>query len=328
MDLGRPERFLQHAADLQAALADVDGRVVPVGVRRRSAAGAVGADLLGRTRAARALGARQRACVGGYLGSYTGVLLASTAVPVWARSHLFLGPIFVCHGDRDRRRRHAGWRSSPPGLPRGPPDARARWAASRRARWRAELMLSTVNERRLGGSADGARARARRAAVPAAKWLVRGGPGAAARAPPRRPDGPPRSRQRAATWPAGLCFRYAWVAAGRASAQRRRGRRRRCAPAPADIPHMTSDVSASTGTVRGRWEDGVAVYRGIPFAAPPVGPRRFTAPQPAALGGVRDASRFGPPPPQPGRATEGDEWLNRAVWTPDPDRAGSEHPGA
>ena len=84
-------------------------------------------------------------------------------------------------------------------------------------------------------------------------------------------------------------------------------------------PDMESDVRTSTGTVRGRWENGVAVYRGIPFAAPPVGPRRFTPPQPAVpWDGVRDASRFGPPPPQPGRATEGDDWLNLAVWTPDP----------
>jgi carboxylesterase type B len=35
------------------------------------------------------------------------------------------------------------------------------------------------------------------------------------------------------------------------------------------MPDMESDVSTSTGTVRGRWENGVAVYRGIPYAAPP-----------------------------------------------------------
>lgn len=84
---------------------------------------------------------------------------------------------------------------------------------------------------------------------------------------------------------------------------------------------MKSDVTTSAGTVRGRWEHGVAVYRGVPFAAPPVGRRRFAAPLPAEhWPGVRDASRFGPPPPQPGRATEGDDWLNLAVWTPDPGR--------
>ena len=66
----------------------------------------------------------------------------------------------------------------------------------------------------------------------------------------------------------------------------------------------------------------MAVYRGIPFAAAPVGARRFAAPQPAVpWAGVRDASRFGPPPPQPGRVTEGDDWLNLAVWTPDPGRS-------
>ena len=85
---------------------------------------------------------------------------------------------------------------------------------------------------------------------------------------------------------------------------------------------MKPDVKMSTGIVRGRWENGVAAYRGVPFAAPPVGPRRFAAPQPAEpWQGVRDAGRFGPPPPQPGRATESDDWLNLAVWTPDPGRA-------
>ncbi|QYN40731.1 carboxylesterase family protein [Pseudonocardia sp. DSM 110487] len=75
--------------------------------------------------------------------------------------------------------------------------------------------------------------------------------------------------------------------------------------------------------VRGSWEDGVAVFRGVPFAAPPVGPNRFAAPRPAvAWTGVRDATRFGPPPPQPGRPTDGEEWLNLAVWTPAPGRSG------
>lgn len=88
------------------------------------------------------------------------------------------------------------------------------------------------------------------------------------------------------------------------------------------MPNVTSDVRTSTGAVRGRWENGVAVYRGIPFAAPPVGRRRFMAPQPAERWeGVRNASRFGPPPPQPGRVAQSDDWLNLAVWTPDPGRS-------
>ena len=57
------------------------------------------------------------------------------------------------------------------------------------------------------------------------------------------------------------------------------------------------EVSTAAGRVRGRWEAGVAVFRGVPFAAPPVGPHRFAAPQPVtAWDGVRDASRFGPAP--------------------------------
>ncbi len=89
------------------------------------------------------------------------------------------------------------------------------------------------------------------------------------------------------------------------------------------MPDVEPEVRTSAGTVRGRWEDGVAVFRGIPFAAPPVGPCRFAAPRPAEpWDGVRDASRFGPPPPQPGRKIDGDDWLNLAVWTADPGRAG------
>ncbi|MEV5435020.1 carboxylesterase family protein [Streptomyces sp. NPDC052682] len=90
-------------------------------------------------------------------------------------------------------------------------------------------------------------------------------------------------------------------------------------------------VRTGAGTVRGRWEDGLAVFRGIPFAAPPVGEARFAAPRPVpAWDGVRDAYVFGPPPPQDAAglgpadgldAAEGDDWLTVNVWTPDPDPA-------
>ena len=58
-------------------------------------AGAIGADVLGRPRAARALTAGT-AVTGVYLGSYTAVLLAGSNIPVWARSRTSLPPIFVC----------------------------------------------------------------------------------------------------------------------------------------------------------------------------------------------------------------------------------------
>ncbi|MFJ8362353.1 carboxylesterase/lipase family protein [Streptomyces sp. NPDC093984] len=90
-------------------------------------------------------------------------------------------------------------------------------------------------------------------------------------------------------------------------------------------------VRTAAGAVRGRREDGLAVFRGIPFAEPPVGERRFRAPRPVrAWEGTREAYAFGPPPPQeagiPGRTgfpdrSLGDDWLTVNVWTPDPDPA-------
>jgi para-nitrobenzyl esterase len=58
-------------------------------------------------------------------------------------------------------------------------------------------------------------------------------------------------------------------------------------------------VRTSAGVIRGRHENGLGVFRGIPFAEPPVGDLRFAAPRPASSWtGVRDAAQFGPPPPQ------------------------------
>jgi hypothetical protein len=70
--------------------------------------------------------------------------------------------------------------------------------------------------------------------------------------------------------------------------------------------------------VRGRRENGIAVFRGIPYAQPPVGSRRFAAPIPTQpWDGVRDALMFGRPVPQAGQAGDGsDEWLTLNVWSP------------
>src|SRR3954468_18197050 len=110
-------------------------------------AAAVGADLIGEEKIARAVGA-SNALIGGYLGSYTGVLLASTAVPVWARSRMFLGPVFVCTATATGA---AAVRLSlvAAGLPGDHPTRRALGFVDSGAIL-AELVLSTINERRLG----------------------------------------------------------------------------------------------------------------------------------------------------------------------------------
>lgn len=59
-------------------------------------------------------------------------------------------------------------------------------------------------------------------------------------------------------------------------------------------------VRTDLGAVRGAVVDGGVAYRGIPFAAPPVGENRWRPPAPAApWSEERDATEFGPSCPQP-----------------------------
>ncbi|BCJ48423.1 carboxylic ester hydrolase [Actinoplanes ianthinogenes] len=85
-----------------------------------------------------------------------------------------------------------------------------------------------------------------------------------------------------------------------------------------------TEVRVATGVVRGRNESGLTVFRGIPYATPPVGANRFAAPRPAAgWDGVRPAEAFGPPVPQSGETpgTDTGDWLTVNVWSPAPDPA-------
>src|SRR6185437_3011043 len=86
-------------------------------------------------------------------------------------------------------------------------------------------------------------------------------------------------------------------------------------------------VRTGAGQVRGRTEGGIAVFRGISFAQPPVGDLRFAAPRPArSWDGVREAAMIGPPPPQSGLMpalmdpvapdADPDDWLTVNVFSP------------
>lgn len=81
-------------------------------------------------------------------------------------------------------------------------------------------------------------------------------------------------------------------------------------------------VKVTGGEVRGVVRDGVASFKGIPFAAPPVGELRWKAPQPVVpWNGVREADTFGPPPMQSAlltllyRAKPSEDCLYLNVWT-------------
>ena len=53
-------------------------------------------------------------------------------------------------------------------------------------------------------------------------------------------------------------------------------------------------ISVETGKIKGAVQAGVLSFKGIPYAAPPVGDLRWRPPQPAAKwAGVRDATAFG-----------------------------------
>ncbi len=70
-----------------------------------------------------------------------------------------------------------------------------------------------------------------------------------------------------------------------------------CAAVP--VPAQISIVKVTGGTVEGVVKDGIASFKGIPFAAPPVGNLRWRAPQSVKpWQGVRKAYDFAPGPMQ------------------------------
>src|SRR5215216_1270742 len=80
-----------------------------------------------------------------------------------------------------------------------------------------------------------------------------------------------------------------------------------------------STAKVAEGTLQGTIEGNLSVYKGVPFAAPPVGNLRWKAPQPAAKWtGVRVADKFAPGPIQGGNIPSGksEDCLYLNIWTP------------
>jgi para-nitrobenzyl esterase len=85
------------------------------------------------------------------------------------------------------------------------------------------------------------------------------------------------------------------------------------------IAQQPSPVKVQDGLLQGTFEAGLAVYKGIPFAAPPVGDLRWRPPQPATKWeGVLQADKFAPGPIQGGNPPSGksEDCLYLNIWTP------------
>lgn len=96
-------------------------------------------------------------------------------------------------------------------------------------------------------------------------------------------------------------------------------------------------VTTSAGRVQGAVKGAVRVFKGVPYAAAPVGARRFGLPEAAqSWDGVRPAIEPGPTAPWLMRPFDeldirplvgegwrkGDEYLNANIWAPDTDSSG------
>jgi len=91
----------------------------------------------------------------------------------------------------------------------------------------------------------------------------------------------------------------------------------------------SSVVETHYGKVQGTQKDAVSVWKGIPFARPPLGSLRFRAPQPLeAWTGAREATQFGAISPQTSTGSFGtlpgpmsEDCLTLNIWSPSADNA-------
>lgn len=83
--------------------------------------------------------------------------------------------------------------------------------------------------------------------------------------------------------------------------------------------HQPGQVKVEGGWIQGTVEEDLTIYKGIPFAAPPVGELRWRAPQPVEKWeGIKQATEFAPAPVQGGNPPSGksEDCLYLNIWTP------------
>ncbi|MCA0209676.1 MAG: carboxylesterase family protein [Proteobacteria bacterium] len=91
-------------------------------------------------------------------------------------------------------------------------------------------------------------------------------------------------------------------------------------------PVAAQQVTVDSGAVSGAMAEGVASFKGIPYAAPPIGALRWSTPAPVSpWNAPRDATTYGPdcmqnplPGIQPGSRPMSEDCLTLNVWAPKP----------
>lgn len=82
---------------------------------------------------------------------------------------------------------------------------------------------------------------------------------------------------------------------------------------------LSTTIKVHEGKLQGTTENGLTVFKGVPFAAPPIGDLRWHSPMPPAKWeGIRQANSFAPAPIQGGNPPAGksEDCLYLNIWSP------------